>query len=244
MRLAGKRILISGGSKGLGKALAQRFAREGAKLALCARHSDTLKLVAQELKDIGTEVVWRPCDVGDPKQVQEFVSAVLDEYDYVDVLVNNASAVIPLKNIADYSTQEWEDVVRININGTFHLTRAVLSSMIKRKAGAIINVSSSVGRSIRAQWGAYAVSKFGLEAFTQILAEELRPHNISVNSVNPGAMATEMRQIVHPEEDQKLLRKPELVTELFVYLASNDGAGISGQQFYASTYIGQIKDKQ
>jgi NAD(P)-dependent dehydrogenase (short-subunit alcohol dehydrogenase family) len=243
MRLKGKRIVISGASKGLGKALAQRFAREGAHLALCARNSEALEEVALELKEIGTEVVWRSCDIGKPKQVHDFVSAVLHAFGHVDVLVNNASAIVPLKTIADYTNQEWEEVVRVNMNGLFYLSHAFLPSMIERKAGTIINVSSSVGRAVRARWGAYAVSKFGLEGFTQLLAEELRPYNISVNSVNPGAMATEMRKIVHPEEDQKLLRKPELVTELFVYLASNDGMGISGQQFDASTYIAQPKDK-
>jgi NAD(P)-dependent dehydrogenase (short-subunit alcohol dehydrogenase family) len=243
MRLSGKRIVISGGSKGLGKALAQRFAREGAKLALCARHSDSLETVAQELREIGAEVVYRQCDIGDPIQVKEFVSAVVDEYGSIDVLVNNASAIVPLKHIVDYSIQEWDEVVRVNMNGVFYLTHAILPSMMKRKAGSIINVSSSVGRATRVQWGAYAVTKFGMEGFTQLLAEELHSYNISVNSVNPGAMATDMRHIVHPEEDQKLLRKPELVTELFVYLASEDGVGISGQQFDASTYIAIPKDK-
>jgi len=243
MRLSGKRIVITGGSKGLGKALAQRFAREGAKLALCARHSDPLKAVVKELQEIDTEVVWRQCDIGNPVQVQEFVSAVIEEFESIDVLVNNASAIMPLKNIAEYSTQEWEEVVRTNINGLFNCTRGFIPFMMKKKAGAIINVSSSVGRVMRGQWGAYAISKYALEGFTQLLAEELRHYNISVNSVNPGAMATDMRRVVHPEEDQKLLRKPELVTDLFVYLASNDGEGISGQQFDASTYVAYPKDK-
>jgi NAD(P)-dependent dehydrogenase (short-subunit alcohol dehydrogenase family) len=243
MRLSGKRIVITGGSKGLGRALAQRFAREGAKLALCARHSDPLEVAAKELQEIGTEVVWRQCDIGNSVQVQEFVSAVIDKFESVDVLVNNASAISPLKNIADYSAQEWEEVVRTNINGLFNCTRGFIPMMIKQKAGVIINVSSSAGRVMRGQWGAYAISKYALEGFTLLLAEELRRYNISVNSVNPGAMATDMRQVVHPEEDQKLLRKPELVTELFVYLASNDGEGISGQQFDASTYVAHPKDK-
>jgi NAD(P)-dependent dehydrogenase (short-subunit alcohol dehydrogenase family) len=115
--------------------------------------------------------------------------------------------------------------------------------MMKRKSGMIINVSSSVGRAPRAQWGAYSVSKFSLEGFTQLLAEELKPYSISVNSVNPGPMATETRRIVHPEEDQKLLNKPEMLTDLFVYLASSDGAGISGQQFDATKYIAQPKER-
>lgn len=243
MRLTDKIIVITGASKGLGKALAQRFAREGARLALCARHAEVLEPVVNELQEIGTDVVWRSCDIANPDQLREFVSAVIDKFGFVDVLVNNASAVLPLKSFSDYQPREWEEVVRTNISGLFAVTHGFLPYMMKRKAGAIVNVSSSVGRIPRAQWGAYATSKYALEGFSQLLAEELRPYNIAVNSVNPGAMATDMRRVVHPEEDQKLIRKPELVTELFVYLASNDGAGISGQQFDASTYIAPPKEK-
>ena len=244
MKLTGKRIVISGASKGLGKALARRFAREGAALALCSRHADVLGETVRELREIDTHVFGRQCDIGDPGQVQEFARAVIDEFGMVDVLVNNASAIAPRMNIADYTNEAWEEVVRVNVNGLFYFTRAFLPMMMKAKSGTIINVSSSVGRATRAQWGAYSVSKYAMEGFTQILAEELRSFNISVNSVNPGPMATDMRRVVHPEEDQNQLRKPELLTELFGYLASNDGSGISGQQFDASTYVAQPKETQ
>lgn len=243
MKLSGRRIVISGGSKGLGKALAQRFAREGAKLALCARDGDRLEAVANELQEIGTEVVWNVCDIGNPKQVKSFASLALKKFGVVDVLVNNASTAVPLKDIAEYSTEEWEEVIRVNINGLFYLTHAFLPSMIERKSGTIINVSSTVGRSTRAKWGAYSVAKYAMEGFTQILTTELRPYNISINSVNPGALATDMRRLVHPEEDQNQLRKPEMATDLFVYLASTDGIGISGQQFDASTYVPPPKEQ-
>ncbi len=243
MRLAGKRIIITGASRGLGKALAERYAREGAKLGLCARNSKELESLAHDLQEIGTPVVWQQCDVGNKSEVDEFISRVLDEFDAIDVLVNNASAIAPRKTIAEYNAAEWEKIIHINVNGVYYVTHAVLRAMMKKKYGVIINVSSSVGRAPRAQWGAYAVSKYSLEGFTQILAEELKPYNISVNSVNPGPMATEMRSIVHPEEDQKLLNKPEMLTELFVYLASNDGSGISGQQFDAAKYVVQPKEK-
>ena len=244
MRLQGKRIVVSGGSRGLGKALVHRFAREGAQLAICARHGDALDAIVKDLRETGMTVIARRCDIANMKEVEEFASLVLTEFDSIDVLVNNASAIVPLKKLVDYTQQEWEAVMQTNINGLFNFTHAFLHSMMKSKGGTIINVSSSVGRAMRAQWGAYAVSKYALEGFTQLLAEELRPFNISVNSVNPGAMATAMRHVVYPEEDQKLLRKPELVTDLFVYLASNDGEGISGQQFDASTYVAHPKDKE
>ncbi|HEY6951094.1 MAG TPA: SDR family oxidoreductase [Bacteroidota bacterium] len=244
MKLTGKRIVISGASRGLGKALARRFAREGASLALCSRQAEGLDETVQELREIGTLVIGRQCDIGDPGQVHEFSRAVLDEFGTIDVLVNNASAIVPRMHIADYTNGEWEEVVRVNINGLFYFTRAFLPGMMKAKSGTIINVSSSVGRAARAQWGAYSVSKYAMEGFTQILADELRSFNIAVNSVNPGPMATVMRRVVHPEEDQKQLRNPELLTELFVYLASSDGSGISGQQFDASTYVAQPKETQ
>jgi NAD(P)-dependent dehydrogenase (short-subunit alcohol dehydrogenase family) len=109
--------------------------------------------------------------------------------------------------------------------------------MKKQKSGSIINVSSSVGKAGRARWGAYAVSKFALEGFTQVLAEELKQYNITVNAVNPGSMATDFRRAAFPEEDQSILRTPDQLTDIFVYLASDDGAGISGQSFDAATYI-------
>jgi NAD(P)-dependent dehydrogenase (short-subunit alcohol dehydrogenase family) len=240
MRLLGRKVLVTGGSRGLGKALVQRFAREGAWVALCAREAKDLELVAQELKEVSNHVVALPCDIRNPENVGKFVKGVLDEFEWLDVLVNNASAAVPLKPLADHSAQEWGTVVDTNLTGAFYVTRAVVPSMIERKSGMILNVSSSVGRAPRAQWGAYSISKIGLEAMTQLLTSELRTHQISVNSVNPGALATEMRRVVHPEEDQTLLRKPEMSTDIFVYLASNDGAGISGQSFDASTYIPNV----
>ena len=243
MKLSGRRVVITGASRGLGKALARRFAREGAALALCARDGAPLKQVAGELADIGVKVLWKECDVGNAKEVDKFVSVVFEEFEFVDVLVNNASTIAPLKRIADYSIAEWNEIIQVNINGSFYVTRKFLPSMMKRKSGMIINVSSSVGRAARAQWGAYSISKIALEGFTQILAEELKPFSISVNSVNPGPMATEMRRVVHPEENQELLNKPEMLTDLFVYLASTDGIGISGQQFDAAKYVTQSKEK-
>jgi NAD(P)-dependent dehydrogenase (short-subunit alcohol dehydrogenase family) len=240
VRLTGKNILVTGGSRGLGKALVQRFAREGAKIALCARSEEALKATAADLRDMGVYVIAQTCDIGDSAQVERFVAAVLSEFDSIDVLVNNASAIAPLKHVWEYSIQEWDHIIRTNLNGLFYVTRGVLPSMITNKSGCIINVSSSVGRAARPRWGAYSASKYGVEGLTQVLSEELKPFNISVNSVNPGPLATDMRRVVHPEEDQKQLHKPELVTDIFVYLASNDGKGISGQLFDAATYIAKL----
>ncbi|MCI0705876.1 MAG: SDR family oxidoreductase [Ignavibacteriae bacterium] len=238
MRLQNKHIVISGASKGLGKALALRFASEGASVALCSRTQAELDSVKKEILAAypNTRVHTHVCDISNQKQVDAFVQSLLNEFGTIDVLVNNAGALGPRVPIAEYPATEWERVVQTNLNGTYYLTHKIVPSMISQKSGAIINVTSTVGKTGRAKWGAYAVSKFAIEGMTQVLSEELKAFNISVNSVNPGPLATEMRRQAYPTEDQSYLRKPEEVTDVFVYLASAAGAGISGQWFDAANY--------
>ncbi|MCU0452126.1 MAG: SDR family NAD(P)-dependent oxidoreductase [Bacteroidetes bacterium] len=237
MRLQGKHVVISGASKGLGRALAHRFAAEGARLALCARSAQALEAVRSELEAGGADIVAIPCDISDSLSVRTFVEGVIGRWGHVDILINNASILGPRVTVAEYPLKEWDEVIQTNVHGSFFMTRLLVPAMMQRGSGAIINVSSSVGRTGRKQWGAYAVSKFALEGLTQVLAEELKPFNIRVNSVNPGPMATAMRRSAYPQEDPSTLRTPEQLTEVFVYLASADGKGISGQAFDAATYI-------
>jgi len=241
VKLQGKKAVITGGTKGLGKALAQRFAAEGADVALCSRNKKDLEALQEQLSSSGSKILALPCDISNSHQVQEFVRNVLSEFGFVDILVNNASRLGPRVTIPEYPLSEWDETIQTNVNGSFFVTRLILPSMMQRKSGSIINVTSSVGKAARARWGAYAVSKFALEGFTQLLSEELKPFNVTVNSVNPGAIATAMRREAYPQEDQSLLRTPDQVTDIFVYLASNDGVGISGQSFDASTFISKPK---
>ncbi len=237
MKLKGKHVVITGATKGLGRALADRFASEGARLALCARSTRTLDAVRTELTSRNVDVIVHPCDISDSQSAKTFADHVLGAWGHVDILINNASMLGPRVAVVEYPVKEWDEVIQTNIHGTFFLTRLLVPSMMQRGAGAVINVSSSVGRSGRKHWGAYAVSKFALEGFTQVLSEELKPFNIRVNSVNPGPMATDMRRMAYPQEDPSTLRTPDQLTEVFVYLSSDDGKGISGQAFDAATYI-------
>lgn len=237
MKLQGKHVVITGASKGLGRALAMRFAAEGASLTVCGRSIKLLDSLKTDLAMRSADVVALPCDISDSQSVAAFAEQTLAARKSVDVLINNASILGPRVAIADYPAREWDEVIQTNVHGTFFLTKAFVPAMMSRGAGAVINVSSSVGRTGRKLWGAYAVSKFAVEGLTQVLAEELKPFNIRVNSVNPGPMATEMRRQAYPQEDPATLRTPEQLTEVFVYLASDDGKGISGQAFDAATYI-------
>ncbi len=237
MSLKGKHIVITGASRGLGKALAERFASEGARLALCSRSGPALEAVRESLAEHATDVMATNCDVSDSQQTRAFADHVLGAWGHVDVLINNASMLGPRVAVSEYPIKAWDEVIQTNVNGLFFLTKLFIPSMMSRGAGSIINVSSSVGRAGRRHWGAYSVSKFALEGFTQVLADELKPFNIRVNSVNPGPMATDMRHEAFPKEDPATLRKPEQLTDVFLYLASDDGKGISGQAFDAATYI-------
>ncbi len=236
MKLKGKKIIITGGTKGLGKALLHRFVDEGATVAICARTQKDLAATKEELAP-KADILALLCDISNSQQVRDFFQNIIAEFGTIDALVNNASKLGQRVSIADAELSVWDEVIQTNINGSFFCSKFAIPAMIQKGSGCIINVSSSVGKAGRKQWGAYAVSKFGIEGFTQVLAEELKPFNVRVNSVNPGPMATELRKQAYPNEDQSILRTPEQVTDIFVYLASYDGVGISGQSFDASTFV-------
>ena len=236
MKLKGKTAVITGGTKGLGKALCLRFAEEGAQVALCGRSVDLINRARLELSTYGVRVLAEQCDISDADQVQSFAEHVLEEFSTIDVLINNAALLGPRVPIAEYSTVRWDHVLQVNVHGLFYVTKTFLPAMIHQRSGSIINVASSVGKQGRAGWGAYAVSKFALEGFTQTLAEEVRTQGIRVNSVNPGAMATEMRSAAHPGEDPSTLRPPSSATEVFVYLASDASRHVTGQYLEAQQF--------
>ncbi len=240
--LRNKKIVITGGSKGLGRALSFRFAAEGARLALCARSADELNRVSLELSLKGSPPLSSVCDIADPDQVSRFAAMVLSEFGKVDVLINNAALLGPRIDISEWTMSTWERIIDVNINGLFSVTRALLPSMMKERSGSIVNVSSSVGKIGKKRWGAYSTSKFAVEGFTQTLADELRPLGVRVNSVNPGPMDTDMRHAAYPEEDRSKLRNPSEITDVFVFLSSDDSRGITGQYIEAQEYLKNKKE--
>ena len=232
-KLAGKVTLITGASRGIGKAVAMAYAREGAKVVICARKQADLKRAAREIRDAGGEVSWIAADIAKAIEVKRIVKEAQRRYGTVHVLVNNASILGPREPIARYPLAAWEEVVKVNLTALFLVTKEVLRLMIPQREGSIINLSSGVGRIGKARWGAYAASKFGVEGFTQVLAEEVKDFNIRVNAVNPGGTRTEMRAQAYPDEDPLTLPRPEEITGVFVYLASPDSLAVTGKSFDA-----------
>ena len=232
-RLDGKVALITGGSRGVGRAIAEAYAREDAKVFICARNQKEVDRVVSEIRRAGGQIDGSAGDIGKLEDVRRIVQTAAGEFGGIDVLVNNASLLGPRVHIASYPADAWEEVLRVNLTGLFFVTHLVLQIMIPRRQGSIVNLSSGVGRVGRARWGAYAASKFGVEGFTQMVAEEVKEFGIRANTVNPGATRTQMRAAAYPDEDPLTLPTPDEVTEIFTYLASDQSAGVTGKSLNA-----------
>jgi NAD(P)-dependent dehydrogenase (short-subunit alcohol dehydrogenase family) len=226
MKLKDKVALITGGGRGIGKAIAMAYAREGAKLALCARTGSELEQTVKEIQALKADCKGWSCDVSLEEPVRDFVANVMKVFGRIDVLVNNAGVMTRPVPIAELEVKKWDYTIAVNLRGPFLVTRAVLPIMMKQKSGSIINVSSSIGRTAYANFIAYATSKWGLEGFTQTIAAEVRSHNIRANTVEPGYVATKLTGYRGS--------KPESVTDLFVYLASEEAKGVTGKMLSSS----------
>lgn len=238
MKLKGKKALITGGSKGIGKGLARVFLEHGASVIICARDEISLKSASRELESSG-DISYIVADIGNRDDVAKIASEIKEKWGYLDILVNNASILGVKAPVKDYPEELWEKVIHINLNAQFFVTKALLPLLQESGNGSIINVSSSVGRKGKSNWGAYAASKFGVEALTQVLADETADTGLRVNSVNPGGTRTDMRADAYPDEDPETLPTPEDIAPVFIYLASDDSTGVTGKEFSAREWIGK-----
>jgi NAD(P)-dependent dehydrogenase (short-subunit alcohol dehydrogenase family) len=242
MRLKDKIALVTGGSKGIGKAIAKAFLKQGATIIICSREVGSLKKTCDELREYGN-ISYIRVDISKRNQVKFLKNKIEWNFGRLDVLVNNASILGVRKPIIDYDEHIWKNTIDINLNAQFFVTKAMLPLLMKTNSSSIINVSSSVGRHGKAEWGAYAASKFGLEGLTQVLADELRS-KVRVNSVNPGGTRTQMRAGAYPEEDPETLPAPDDIAPIFVYLASDDSINVSGEAFNARDWMYEAESIQ
>lgn len=233
-----KVVMITGASRGLGRALALAFAGAGAKLVLAARGGEALAAVRSEAESReGAEVIALPGDMANPRDVERFVATAEAHFGRIDVLINNASIVgpSPMPLLLDYPEEDFLEVLRVNTAGPFMVTRRVLPGMLRRNRGAVINVTSEAGHTGYAGWGAYGISKFAIEGMTQTWADEVGETGVTVNMVDPGEMDTEMHALAVPDCDYELA-KPEDVTEVFLFLASEAAKSVNGRRFAAQSF--------
>lgn len=229
--LDGKAALVTGGGSGIGAAVARAFAREGADVMICGRRMHALERTRERIIFAGGRAVAVPADLTRGEDVARLIQEVRGRFGRLDALVNNAGVLGVHAPIAEYPDDVWEAVLAVNLSAVFHLIKAAVPLM--PRGGSIINVSSGVGRAGRAGWGAYAVSKFGVEGLSQVVADEMREHGIRVNTVNPGGTQTAMRAAAYPDENPATLPAPDDVTPIFLYLASEQSLDVTGRAFDA-----------
>jgi NAD(P)-dependent dehydrogenase (short-subunit alcohol dehydrogenase family) len=221
-KLKGRVAVITGASRGLGRAMSVAFAREGADLVLCARGENELKNVADEARAQGANVLTVVADMGLTRDVERLVVLALERFDRVDILVNNASEIgpTPLPYLIDYPPHVFNDVVKVNLMAPFHLIWSLLGGMLQRRDGVIINVSSDVAVHGYPGWGAYSVSKAALDGLTRTWAAELEATGVRIYAIDPGDMNTDMHRAALPDDDPADLADPTEVAEAFVELAT------------------------
>lgn len=237
-RLKDKTVLITGASRGLGREVALEFARQGAAgIALVARDKAALQSVRDELKEIAPQAkaLVIAADLSRPEDVERVAAAALSQFGgRLDVLVNNASSLgpTPMPYLLDYPLEDFRAVLDVNLIAPFLLIKNVLPAMVER-GGSVINVTSDAGRVGYPGWGAYGISKFGIEGMSETWAAELEGSGVRVNCVDPGDMNTAMHRAAEPDGDPGAWADPAEVTDVFTYLASDESRGVTGQRFQA-----------
>lgn len=189
--LQNKTALITGGARGIGRAAAIALAKEGVHIGLVGRTMANLEKTAAELKAFGVNVSIAEADVKDLKAVENAVESVKKELGSIDILINNAG-IGGFAGFLEQTPEEWENIIQVNLMGVYNVTRAVLPDMIERKAGDIINISSTAGQRGAAGTSAYSASKFAVLGLTESLMQEVRKHNIRVSALTPSTVATDL----------------------------------------------------
>jgi len=227
MKLHGRIALITGAGRGIGRATALLFAREGATVVLTSEVPDEIETVAREVRGLGRTALSVAADLRDESQVNAMVLTVLEKLGRVDVLVSSAGVAIH-GEVATLATETWDHNFAVNMRGMFLVTRGLLPQFIERRSGAIVNVASSLGKQGSAMRAAYSASKHAVVGFTKSLALEMKPHGIRVNAVCPGPVATPLRARNYPNEDPRTITQPEEVAQVILYLSCNESAAING----------------
>ena len=233
-----KSVLITGGSRGLGKALAQSLAARGAKVVIVARQPADLAEVVGEIKRNGGSAFGIAADVGDKESIYPIAGQAAALAGPVDILINNASTLgpVPLRLLLDTDCEDFERVLQVNTIGPFRLIKAVAGSMILRQTGVVINISSDAAVEAYPGWGVYSASKAALDHLTRIAAAELADTGVRFFSVDPGEMDTRMHADALPEADPKSLQAPGTVAEKIVLMIQQADKIKSGARLVASEW--------
>ena len=238
MRFQGRVVIVTGAARGIGAVTAEAFARQGARVAALDVDGAGVDAVAKRLRDAGAEVMAFGADAAAPAEIRAVVDAVVDRWQRIDVLVNNAGGFATIRATEEITDEEWASILRSNLTTAFVCSRAVLPVMKRQRAGHIVNVASVVARggAVRVT-SHYAAAKAGVVGFTRHLALEVGPDGITVNAVAPGTTATErVRALRTAEQSRELaqtipvrrLGEPSEIAEAILFLASDAASFVTG----------------
>ena len=239
MRFKDKSVLVTGGGRGIGKAIALAYAREGAHVAINAAHEATAEAAAEEVRQFGGKVIAIEADVRDEDQVNAMVDRVVTEFGRLDILVNNAGVSQPLMPLVEQHTEDFERTVDINLKGTYLCARAAAKGMIDQGNGVMVNIASITAHTGPPMRTAYASSKAAVVNLTMALAVELATHGIRVNSVSPGYVLTDLVQnfldqgkvnadAVNKRTPLGRMSSPEDIAYAVLFLSSDEARSITG----------------
>lgn len=232
-----KNAIVTGGTRGIGREIAKTFAQNGANIAINYRsYNEETKNLIEELESFGVRVLAVKCDVTNEEEVNNFIKEVKDKFESIDILVNNAG-ITKDGLIMRMSEKDFDDVINVNLKGTFNTTKAVSGVMVKQRYGKIINISSVVGVTGNAGQCNYAASKAGVIGFSKSVARELASRNINVNVIAPGYINTDMTKVLPDKVKEEVIKTipmkkigdPKEIANLALFLSSNLSDYITGQ---------------
>lgn len=245
MKLKGNVAIVTGAGRGLGRASAIEMAKEGAYLVILSRTSPEIEATSRMIAKVGGEVLSLKADISRTTDVEEAVDKAQSHFGKIDILMNNAAVIGPVRPLHEVEEGDWNICMDINLKGYFLFSKAVIPHMIHQKKGKIINVTSGLGAMAMPLFGGYSIAKAGVIHLTKILAEELKDHNIQVNGLDPGIMDTKLQEKLRnlgPEvlgtdiyaefsgfKERGLLKPPERIARLAVFLASEASSSITGE---------------
>ena len=214
--LTGKKALITGGARGLGKATAIALAKEGVDIAISGRNEENLKQVVTELKELGVQATYQVFDIANYTDVQTGIAAIIKDFGTIDILINNAG-IAAFGSVIDMDVATWKSMIDTNLMGTYYVTKEVLPHLIEKNQGDVVIVSSTSGLNGSATSSSYSASKFGVIGFADSLMREVRKHNIRVCTLMPSTIASDMsKELNLTDGDPEKVLQPEDFAELIV----------------------------